>query len=112
MDLARVDKQYADVAIERLRQALRLRGSAHARNRTLDMASLAEALVLAGELDEAARTAALGLAQISEVTSGRLVNRLGEISRSLSPYRDKSASIASYLAQFTRQFPQPRLAAR
>ncbi|MEV4412540.1 helix-turn-helix transcriptional regulator [Catellatospora sp. NPDC049609] len=79
VELARTDARHAAAAAERLRHAIALRGTAHARNRTLDQLSLAEALLIGGEREEAVRVADQALDQLESITSGRLRRRLIEV---------------------------------
>lgn len=78
-ELARVSARHAPSAIERLRRAISLRGPANARNRTLDMISLAEALFAAGEIEEARKSAGQAVEQIDQLASNRLRRRINEL---------------------------------
>jgi len=106
-DLARADRRHASTAIARLQRALTLRGAAHARNRTLDLVSLAEAFVIANELDEAGNAAFLALEQVDDVASGRLANRLTEVGRALSPHRNRSELVDAFLYQLPVRLSRP-----
>ncbi|HCU48307.1 MAG TPA: hypothetical protein DGG94_00475, partial [Micromonosporaceae bacterium] len=66
-------------AILRLRRAIGLRGPANARNRTLDMVSLAEGFLAAGEVDESRKVTAQATEQIDQLASNRLSRRLNEL---------------------------------
>jgi transcriptional regulator with XRE-family HTH domain len=82
-ELAKTSAAHADTAIYRLRRAIALRGQANARNRTLDMVSLAEALMLAGDVGESKKVTAQATEQVDQLASNRLTRRLGEIRQRL-----------------------------
>lgn len=79
VDLARANPRHAPTAILRLRRSIGLRGPANARNRTLDMVSLAEGLLAAGEIDESRKVTAQATEQIDQLASNRLSRRLNEL---------------------------------
>ncbi|HCT81786.1 MAG TPA: hypothetical protein DGT23_35440 [Micromonosporaceae bacterium] len=79
VDLARANPRHAPTAILRLRRAIGLRGPANARNRTLDMVSLAEGFLAAGEVDESRKVTAQATEQIDQLASNRLSRRLNEL---------------------------------
>ncbi len=82
-ELAKTNPVHADTAIYRLRRAIGLRGQSNARNRTLDMVSLAEVLAMAGDLNEAKKVTRQAAEQIDQLASNRLVRRLGELRQRL-----------------------------
>lgn len=91
-ELAKTNAAHADTAIYRLRRAIGLRGQSHARNRTLDMVSLAEVLAVAGDLTESKKVTRQATEQIDQLASKRLIRRLGELRQrlpegGLSPHR-------------------------
>ena len=83
-DLARKSPKHAPQAIERLRKAISLRGPANARNRTLDMVSLAEALFAQGEFEECRKVATRAESQLDQLASNRLTRRLTELSQRIA----------------------------
>ncbi|MFJ6197269.1 hypothetical protein [Micromonospora sp. NPDC092111] len=96
-DLARTNNRYAETAIERLNQALDLRGVSLARNRALDQLSLAEALLYAGEFDEAGRIALAATEAAGDIRSGRLSLRFAGLTRRMQPHACKAASVAEFV---------------
>ncbi len=84
VDLARKSPKHAPQAIERLRKAISLRGPANARNRTLDMVSLAEALFALGEFEESRKAASRAGSQIDQLASNRLTRRLAELNQRIA----------------------------
>jgi len=85
-----------------IRSALDANDSAYPRNRGIYLARLAETLVTQGNLDEGVSVASAAVAQLSEVSSGRVRGRLQGIRHQLAPhasapevrdYLDWSASI-------------------
>lgn len=99
-DLARTNHRHAETAIERLNQALDLRGVSLARNRVLDQLSLAEALLYADEFDEAGRVALAATEAARDIRSGRLSLRLAGLTRRIQPHARKAASVTEF---FTAQ---------
>ncbi|MEU7821753.1 helix-turn-helix transcriptional regulator [Catellatospora sp. NPDC049133] len=91
VDLARTDARHCAHAVERLERAIALRGDAHARNRTLDLLSLAEALAIAGEPVEASRTADQALGLFGGITSGRLRRRFAETAATFGAHGGRAA---------------------
>ena len=59
-------------------------GPANARNRTLDMVSLAEALFALGEFEECRKVAAQATSQIDQLASNRLTRRLTELNQHIA----------------------------
>ncbi|MFY1684796.1 helix-turn-helix domain-containing protein [Micromonospora sp. WMMD730] len=96
-DLARTNHRYADAAIERLNEALDLRGVSLARNRVLDQLSLAEALLYAGEFDEAGRIAVAATEAAGDIRSGRLSLRFAGLTRRMQPHAHKAASVTEFV---------------
>lgn len=74
---------HADTAIYRLRRAIALRGQSNARNRTLDMVSLAEVLMVAGDIGESKKVTKQATDQVDQLASNRLIRRLGELRQRL-----------------------------
>lgn len=97
-DLARTNPRHAVTAISRLHRALDLRGVSLARNRTLDQLSLAEALLYAGEFDEAGRVASAATDAVGDINSGRLSIRIAGLTRQMQPHTRKAPSIAEFVA--------------
>ncbi|WP_255597867.1 hypothetical protein [Micromonospora sp. RL09-050-HVF-A] len=97
-DLARANNRHAEAAIERLNQALDLRGVSLARNRVLDQLSLAEALLYAGEFDEAGRVALAATEAAGDIRSGRLSLRFAGLARRIQPHARKAASVTEFVA--------------
>jgi hypothetical protein len=83
-DLARKSAKHAPLAIERLKNAISMRGPANARNRTLDMVSLAEALFALGEFEESRKVASQASSQIDQLASNRLTRRLAELNERIA----------------------------
>lgn len=98
VDLARSDPDHATTAIDRLSRAIDLRGISAARNRTLDLLSLTEALLLADEVDEAGRIACRAYTAREGVASGRLDLRFRTLRRMLRPHAARSDAVAAFLA--------------
>jgi transcriptional regulator with XRE-family HTH domain len=82
-ELAKSRASYADPAIYRLRRAISLRGQSNARNRTLDMVSLAEVLAVAGDVGESKKMTKQATDHVDQLSSNRLVRRLGELRQRL-----------------------------
>ncbi|MBM7075521.1 helix-turn-helix domain-containing protein [Micromonospora humida] len=96
-DLARTNHWYADAAIERLNEALDLRGVSLARSRVLDQLSLAEALLYAGEFDEAGRIA-LAEAEVAGTSDpGGLSLRFAGLTRRMQAHASKAASVTEFV---------------
>ncbi|MFE7869481.1 helix-turn-helix domain-containing protein [Micromonospora humida] len=96
-DLARANNRHAEAAIERLNQALDLRGVSLARNRVLDQLSLAEALLYAGEFDEAGCIALAAREAAGDIRSGRLSLRFAGLTRRMQPHDRKAASVTEFV---------------
>ncbi|MFD0596468.1 hypothetical protein ACFQZ4_32975 [Catellatospora coxensis] len=97
VELARTDIKHCTRAVERLERAISLRGDAHARNRTLDLLSLAEALAIAGEHDAASCAADQALSLLDGITSGRLRRRLVEVAATFGTHGSPAAAEATRL---------------
>ncbi|MGC4886627.1 helix-turn-helix domain-containing protein [Micromonospora sp. DT227] len=97
-DLARTSPPHAATAIDRLSRALDLRGVSLARNRTLDQLSLAEALLYAGEFEEAGRTALAATTAAGDINSGRLSMRIAGLSRRMQPHTRKAPAVAEFVS--------------
>ncbi|MDI1465018.1 helix-turn-helix transcriptional regulator [Catellatospora sp. KI3] len=82
-DLARSNPRYGEEAVRRLRRAISLRDPAQARNRTLDLVSLAEVLAVSGDRREATVYAGQAVANVEAITSARLNRRIVDLSRLL-----------------------------
>jgi transcriptional regulator with XRE-family HTH domain len=97
VDLARRVPDYAEKAIDRLTTAIDQRGITAARNRTLDYASLAEALLINGEIDEAGTIACRAANARGDITSGRVNGRINDLRRQLKRHAAHSEPVATFL---------------
>ncbi|WP_212824403.1 helix-turn-helix domain-containing protein [Catellatospora sp. TT07R-123] len=82
-DLARSSPKHGEEGVRRLRRAISLRDPAQARNRTLDLVSLAELSVVTGDRREATVYAGQAVANVEGITSARLNRRIVDLGRLL-----------------------------
>jgi hypothetical protein len=85
-ELARHDPRFAGEAIHRLGRALDLRGGESARNRSLDLISLAEAHLADRDLEQSLRVAGRAVESAQGSSSLRIRRRLGELQQRLRPH--------------------------
>lgn len=102
VDLARIDPRHAQTAAGRLGRALELRGPSAARNRTLDLISMAEAQLALGEIDHAAHLALDVHDTAQALTSARLTTRLQQLTTRLAPHARTNPTAAQFMASRSR----------
>jgi len=85
-ELARHNPRHAGEAIHRLGRALELRGGESARNRCLDLISLAEAHLADHDLEQCVQAAGRAVQCAQGSSSLRIKRRLGELQQRLRPH--------------------------
>src|SRR5262249_56397307 len=84
--LARAEVKHAARAVPLLRKAVEGYGSAYARSRAVNLAGLAGAQALTGDLDSAAHTSHYAVEEITALASPRAYDRLRTLDTVLQPY--------------------------
>jgi hypothetical protein len=84
--LATADVKHAAQAVPLLREAVDGYGPAYARSRAVNLAGLAGAQALSGDLDTAARTSHHAVDEITALASPRAYDRLHTLDTVLEPY--------------------------
>jgi hypothetical protein len=91
LEHARIDRRVAAEAAMYIERAIRLRGEGHLRSSALDRLGLAEARLLQGELDEAARTGQTAVDVVEQTRSDRVRVQLADLHSRLTRHPHRAA---------------------
>lgn len=92
LDMARRDSRYAGDALHYIGRALQLRQRSSMRSLALDQIGLAQAYLLAGDLDAALSVGTAATQTATQVQSDRVRVQLRELCADIEPHRDPAAA--------------------